>query len=425
MTAPRITPSSAINTPLEEVKNLAPALTAKRVGVIGTVLVDLILAQVCLALGNISILGIKPFTFLTNWGYDLQQKAADAYKNSFAVVDARAGAAAGTTTSGSIVDIYNSAKAINDTANTASTAATSAANANVATNTAVYNGFYGSGGTGTSTQVQATVAAIKTKLTSGFNLQTITDVGSGTWTRPWAPGSVDEPKEFWAICFGSGGGGGAGQYITTSGSTTGGNGGAGGAYAAVQIAPTDIGSTVSYTVAAGASGATTNGGAATSGAQTSFGSFITTIAGRAFVSTQFGYYTTDDSQPGSGGKGGAISGSVQPVAGVGTPLASGGAAGTNATNGANAVAGSIGATASLILTTRAGGGGGGGGGAGFTGGSLPQYFRAATAGGNGGFPGGGGGGGGAMNNGLSSGSPYNTAGYGGAGANGCIVLIWK
>jgi hypothetical protein len=46
---------------------------------IGTLLVDLILAQVALALGNISILGVAPFAFLTQWGHDLQQSASDAY----------------------------------------------------------------------------------------------------------------------------------------------------------------------------------------------------------------------------------------------------------------------------------------------------------------------------------------------------------
>lgn len=78
----RITPSPSINTPPTEVRRNAPQLTPERVGVIGTVLLDLILAQVALALGNITILGQKPFAFLTEWGRDLQQRAIDAYYNA-------------------------------------------------------------------------------------------------------------------------------------------------------------------------------------------------------------------------------------------------------------------------------------------------------------------------------------------------------
>jgi hypothetical protein len=40
---------------------------------------DLIIANVALAFGNISVLGVQPFDFLTQWGHDLQQKASDAY----------------------------------------------------------------------------------------------------------------------------------------------------------------------------------------------------------------------------------------------------------------------------------------------------------------------------------------------------------
>lgn len=79
---PRITPSPTINTPPQEVRSYAPPLTAQRVGVIGQVLLDLILAQIALALGNITVLGQKPFAFLTEWGRDLQQRAIDAYTNA-------------------------------------------------------------------------------------------------------------------------------------------------------------------------------------------------------------------------------------------------------------------------------------------------------------------------------------------------------
>jgi hypothetical protein len=46
---------------------------------VAVLLRDLIIANVALAFGNISVLGVKPFDFLTQWGHDLQQKASDAY----------------------------------------------------------------------------------------------------------------------------------------------------------------------------------------------------------------------------------------------------------------------------------------------------------------------------------------------------------
>lgn len=79
---PGITPSPTINTPPQEVRSAAPQLTAQRIGVIGQVILDLVLAQVALALGNITILGQKPFAFLTQWGQELQQRAIDAYTNA-------------------------------------------------------------------------------------------------------------------------------------------------------------------------------------------------------------------------------------------------------------------------------------------------------------------------------------------------------
>lgn len=79
----RINPSPTVhNRPPE--KPSIRRLTSRQVGVIGTVIVDLILAQVALALGGINILGFKPFAFLTAWGQQIQAKAADAYNKSMA-----------------------------------------------------------------------------------------------------------------------------------------------------------------------------------------------------------------------------------------------------------------------------------------------------------------------------------------------------
>lgn len=78
----RITPSPSINTPPEEVRSAAPPLTAQRIGVIGEVLVTLILAQIALALGNVTVLGVRPFEFLSEWGRELQELAAEAYASA-------------------------------------------------------------------------------------------------------------------------------------------------------------------------------------------------------------------------------------------------------------------------------------------------------------------------------------------------------
>lgn len=429
---PLITASPTIHRAPPPKRSPFPPLTPQYIGLIGSVILDLVLGKIALALGGISVLGVRPFQFLTQWGNDRVQRANDAYARAITGVDVVAARPAGTTTEASLSEVYTAQQSINNQANLGVASAAAADGRVTSTNNAIYNGYFGTGGTGTATQVQATVEAIKTKLESGYTLETLTT--TGTWTRPWTPGGVDEPTEFWALCFGSGGGGGAGGYRTNVGTVTGGPGGQGGSYAAIQIDPTTIGSTVSYTIATGAAGQAgsqsipAGGGTATSGSQTSFGSFITTLSGRAFVSSLFGYYTADDSQPGSGGVGGGGPNTglnVAPTAGTSTPLASGGAGGSNAVlGGAASTAGSTGGTASLTATTRAGGGGGGGGGAGVTGTGGSSAYRTASVGGNGGFPGGGAGGGGGMSNQFGDSTGFVSA-SGGTGGNGVIVLLWK
>ena len=80
---PAITPNPKIHNEPPE-RPFVRRLTSKQVGIIGTVIVDLILAQTALALGGINILGVKPFDFLTTWGLDLQKRAAQAYNQAMA-----------------------------------------------------------------------------------------------------------------------------------------------------------------------------------------------------------------------------------------------------------------------------------------------------------------------------------------------------
>ena len=286
---------------------------------------------------------------------------------------------------------------------TADGKAVTAQNAVTATNNAVYNAYYGSGGSGTSANVTTTIAAIKTKLTSGWTVLPITM--SGDWTRPWTPGTVDEPKEFWVICVGSGSGGGKG--MNTIGGASGGRGGVGGKWLAKQISPSDLTPKVYVTIGAGGAGSTGYPPAPASpgnGAESSFGSYCATTPGLdAAIASLVGYYNCDDSKPGSGGNGGGeAAGVYNGVAGGSTPLANGGAA-INDSNGAS------GQSASLTGTNRAGGGGGGGG--------DGSWSGSGGHGGVGGHPGGGGGGGG--------GTWAGTPGNGGNGAAGCVILLWK
>lgn len=283
----------------------------------------------------------------------------------------------------------------------------------------VYTSWYGTAGSGSATDVSTTIAAIKTKLTSGFTLETIT--ANGTWTRPWTPGTVDEPREFWAVCIGSGGGGGVGTKVVSNSGSTSGLCGAAGSYAAALIDPSTITSTVTCTIGPGGAGAVLGGSSAVGAAETAFGSLLTSIAGRAFISSQFGYYTADDSQPGIGG--GYISGTYYPAGS--TPLATAGAHGTSAVLGVSVVGpGGNGGTASLTGVNRAGGGGGGAGGTAATRSDNASWGSGTRGGrgGNGGYPGGGGGGGGGANDGRNLGI---TQGDGGNGANGVIVLLWR
>lgn len=264
------------------------------------------------------------------------------------------------------------------------------------------------------------------------------------WDKPWP--SDDVPKEFYAVCFGSGGGGGAGgrrvsNSLSTSFYTSGGNGGSPGSYTAMELDASTIGPDVWYQVAGGGSPNSTS--SAGSGAETTFGPWITTVAGSYNVIDLLGYYTSNGSSPGVGGTGGAgysaAGNGVTGGTGGRSPLAAGGTGGkgsmVNGTTLTNIPSnGGVGADSNLTGKARAGGGGGGGGG-----GSWSQYANGSYLhtnpgglGGNGGRPGGGGGGGGGAFtydvNGVGAANIPNNgiaAGNGGYGGHGIIVLLWK
>lgn len=90
-----ITPAPSIHNVLLRDSGAPNPLDPKFFEETGTVLLELFLAQVALALGNVTILGIKPFAFLTTWGENLETLATDAFSgqqtannNLAALVDA-------------------------------------------------------------------------------------------------------------------------------------------------------------------------------------------------------------------------------------------------------------------------------------------------------------------------------------------------
>ena len=319
-------------------------------------------------------------------------------------------------------DVHTAAAAVTSTASTAySTAATTSASV-VTISDGVYNAWYGSGGSGSPSQVATTVTSIKSAISAAWTVQQITS--SGTWNLASSSlTSTSQILEFWVILVGGGGGGGKGQ--TGSGYTVpypGGFGAAGGAYLAQQIDPAALGGNVTVTVGGQTSGSTSAVTAIT-GSVTAFGAsgdpagVLATTSGltSSAIGSIMGYYDAAASAPGSGGDGGhgnTVGGGAAEngYPGGSTPLALGGSSGTAASAG-DAASGSAGSTASLTGQTRCGGGGGGGGGGARTGNG--------GAGGNGGFPGGGGAGGG------GTAGAGKTGGTGGTGAAGTVLLVYR
>lgn len=272
------------------------------------------------------------------------------------------------------------------------------------TNTAAFNAWYGSGGTGGSANMSRVISSIKSSI-DGWTVEVINT--SGTWTRPAATANI---LEFWAICVGSGAGGDAGDYGLFG--AVGGNGGVPGRWMAKQITPSDIGSTVTCTIGAGGAGRTSHlGSSPDNGNPSSFGSLCSsTEALTASIGSLVGFYAATDSRPGVGGKGGDEAGGGKAgSAGAATPTAAGGAGGA-----AGGASGAPGAAATLTGSNRAGGGGGGGGG----GSNTPPYI--GGNGGAGGRPGGGGGGGGGVQSAVATAS-----GNGGNGGHGNIILLYR
>lgn len=190
MTSPNINPSKTVHSAPQTVKQVN-RMTPKQVGAVGTIIVDLILAQTALALAGVTILGVKPFDFMRGWATTLTNKAQDAYKNAFIVVDVRANSPVGTTTTGTAAAVYNATQAVNVSANNGET------NSGIANNNiqSTWNGIYAAaGGTASGDQnlskAQTQLGAVTTATTT--NTGNIQSTWNGIYTGSGGTGSGDQ-----------------------------------------------------------------------------------------------------------------------------------------------------------------------------------------------------------------------------------------
>lgn len=261
----------------------------------------------------------------------------------------------------------------------------------------IWNGWFGSGGTGTPAQTQYVIESIKDAVINGYTVHTVTSDETN-----WA---VPTHTEFVAILVGGGQDGGAGFGSGTH--TTGGGPGLNGSYIAQQLDLTGI---TALDLQVGTAGNKSYARVAnTTTPHTGTVVLQSPDAGTTGgIATSFGY-TSTSSTPGNGGTGEGIgSGHLAATAGTSTAAAVGGAAGTPGFFGNP---GGNGGNVSAGATTKCGGAGGGGGG------SATGSFQAGGSGGAGGYPGGGGGGGGC--------GSIAAAGSAGPGAVGCIWLFYR
>lgn len=257
---------------------------------------------------------------------------------------------------------------------------------------AIFNGWFGGGGTGTAAEVTYTVEAIKDAVING---ETVT-----TFAFDEVNWAVPAHTTCTAILIGGGqNGGGGGDF------NLGGVGGAGGLHGSFKGVAIDLTGITHLDIKIGAAGQLSYIREAHSTPHT--GTLVVESAPHGSVggiSTTYGYSPTT-SLPGSGGAG--ATGSGLGVVGISTPAAAGGGGGGSGFWGGP---GGAGGSVSAGASTKCGGAGGGGGG------SALNAFQLGGTGGPGGYPGGGAGGGG---------TGRNNGGPPGGGAPGVVWLFYK
>lgn len=273
----------------------------------------------------------------------------------------------------------------------------------------IFNGWFGSGATGSVAEVQTTIEAVKDAVINGWNISTFVSTTANFTTFA----GCTELKLI-AISAPSG--------ASNGGNKAGGGGGIGGKHKAVTVDPSGL---AGLDISLGTSGnpivfRARNLTTPHTGAELlrvdyqSVGGIATGPEGYAPSASHAG-------AGGSGGEGGTASLGNSNSGSPGTPGAStadatGGAGGTSADSSNGTAGGAGGAVSGAALVKCGGAGGGGGGGAGTT--ALATVMQAGN-GGAGGFPGGAGGGGGGASGG---GSKVGTAGNPGAP---CGWVMWK
>lgn len=130
----QVNPSATVHNPPPEIRQVK-RLTPKQIGAIGEVILNLVLANIALAIAGVNIFGIKPFDFMRQWADDLQKRAQDAYWTALGLDDGiSAGIYGGSAAYGNqtYVDTFNPTKfgigSVSSTANTASSNSNNALN---------------------------------------------------------------------------------------------------------------------------------------------------------------------------------------------------------------------------------------------------------------------------------------------------------
>lgn len=227
------------------------------------------------------------------------------------------------------------------------------------------------------------------KIDSGFVISTEdyqAFTASGTWTKP---SGFSANSYVLVQAWGGGGGGGGGSVISSGAGAAGGGGG--GAYNEAKFRLSDLGATVTVTVATAAAGGTTGGADGTNGGNTTFGTLLTAYGGAGGA--------------GAAGGGGSVNGN-------------GGAGGGTMSAGSSTTAGNPGpGTSGNPGTDSAFGGGGAGSGAGGRAGGKSAWGGAGAPSGN------------ALGVAIAGndslyGGGSGAGGSGGSGANGGLGIIY-
>lgn len=275
----------------------------------------------------------------------------------------------------------------------------------------IYDGWFGSGGTGSAEDVLAAMSAMRDRIIAPYTVATFTS-STASWPRPAG-------SDFYAILIGGGEPGANG--VTDSSSRA--LGGLGGSYIVQSLDSASLPATLDIEVGSpGARSRVRVGNGAFTGAVLADSGPHGSAGG---VADTFGYSTTA-SAPGNGGGGGHIAGGTvyagQP--GGSTPAAVGGSGGQEGQGGDNGSGirhgkpGTPGGSVSTGALVKCGGAGGGGGGAGNGGGGFGAKGGNGGNGAAGGFPGGGGGAGGCSH------KNDGGAGTNGIGAGGGAGVVW-